>query len=271
MIASSAPAPLADQALAGYRAIRARRRLTRTLVRLTILAVIVGGWEYVGQTTSRLFIAPFSESIVLVADPAILEAWATSAQALLVGYVAAALVGVGIGLAMGRSTLVERAVNPYLTIFLATPMVAVMPIMIVLFGLTLTARIAVVFVFSFVEIAVNALAGTKSVQPELLEMGRSFSLTAWQRFRSIVLPGAGPLVMNGLRLGFGRAVIGMLLSEMLLLTVGIGGLLIESANRFATAKVFAIVITILVVAWGGGTLIEAIDRRLNRWSRRSVA
>ena len=263
-------AATSPDAVAAYAARSQRRRRVRVLRRIAILIVILAAWEIAGRNTSRLFIAPFSESIVAMVNPRILGAWTTSLVALLLGFGIAAASGIAIGLAMGRSRFAEQALNPYLTILLTTPMIAIMPIIIVIFGLTLAARMAVVFSFCFVYIAVNTLAGTKAVPRGVAEMASSFRLSEWQKFRWIVLPSAAPFIMTGLRLGYGRAIIGMLVSEMLLLGAGIGGLLIESSNRFATASVLAIVLTLLAASWGGGTLIEAVDRRINRWQRRQA-
>jgi NitT/TauT family transport system permease protein len=267
MTAVAAPAARST-ILAGYVARTRRRRTRRFLTRLAILVIIIGGWEIIGRSTSRLFLVPFSEAVAATFDPDKFSAWATSLQAFVVGYALAAVCGIAIGLVMGRFRLAEWALNPYLTIVLAAPMVALIPIFIIIFGFSLAARVAIVFSFSFVYIAVNTLAGAKSVRPELNEMANAFRLSEWQRFKWIVVPGAAPLIMTGLRLGFGRATIGMLLSEMLLLAVGIGGELITSSNRFDTAGVLAIVLMLLAFSWTGGSIIEAIDRRINRWQRR---
>ena len=268
MTALGMASPQAD-VIARYVTRARRRRVRRLLVRLAILAIILGGWEIVGRSTSKLFLVPFSESLAAAFDAELIGAWGTSLRAFALGYVLAAVSGVGIGLFMGRFRLAEWALNPYLTIILAAPMVALIPIFIILFGFSLASRVAIVFSFSFVYIAVNTLAGTKAVQPELSEMAAAFRLTEWQRFRWIILPGAAPLIMTGLRLGFGRATIGMLLSEMLLLAVGIGGALIESSNTFDTASVLGIVLMLLAFSWTGGSIIEALDRRINRWQRRN--
>lgn len=262
--------PAAGQSVIAAYVARARKRRVRRLVtRLLILGLILGGWEIVGRSTSRLFLVPFSESLAATVDPEVLAAWGTSLQAFVVGYGLAAVCGIVVGLVMGRFRTAEWGLNPYLTILLAAPMVALIPIFIIIFGFSLAARVAIVFSFTFVYIAINTLAGAKSIPRELSEMSTAFRLTEWQRLRWIVVPGAAPLIMTGLRLGFGRATIGMLLSEMLLLAVGIGGQLIESSNRFDTAGVLGIVLMLLAFSWTGGTVIEAIDRRMNRWERRS--
>ncbi len=251
-------------------AIRAsrRRQRIRLLTRVLILVSFLGIWEIVGRSTSRLFLVPFSESLLATLDPDLLAAWGTSLQAFVIGYGLACILGVAVGLLMGRFRLAEWSLNPYLTILLTAPMVALIPVFIIIFGFTLAARAAIVFSFSFVYVAINAFAGSKAVPRELVEMSDSFGLTEWQRFRWIVVRSAAPLIMTGLRLGFGRATIGMLLSEMLLLAVGIGGRLIESSNRFDMAGVLGIVLMLLAFSWIGGSAIEAADHRINRWQRR---
>ncbi len=256
--------------VAAYAVKNRRRNRMRLLRRVLILVGILGAWEYVGQTTSRLFLAPFSEALTAMFNPDLVAAWGPSLQSLLIGYGVAAISGVAVGLLMGRFRVAEWALNPWVTILLAVPMVALIPLFLIIFGLTLAARVAIVFAFVFVYVAINALAGSRSVPRDLLEMSDAFRLSEWQKFRWIVLPGAAPLIMTGLRLGFGRAIIGMLLGEMLLLAVGVGGKLIEASNFFDTAAVLAIVLMLLVFSWAGGSLIEAVDHRVNRWQRRTV-
>jgi NitT/TauT family transport system permease protein len=247
-----------------------RRRRHRVVRRLVVLGAILALWEIAGQVSSPLFFAPFSESLVAVFDASFISPWLTSLQALLIGYGLASVVGIAVGLVMGRFRAAEWLLNPWLTILLAAPMVAVIPLFVVIFGLSLAARVAIVFSFVFVYVAINTFAGTKSIQRDLFEMSASFGLKEWQLFRWVVLPGAAPLIMTGLRLGFGRAIIGMLLGEMLLLAVGIGGRLLEASNYFDTAGVLAIVLMLLVFSWAGGSLIEAIDHRINRWQHRTT-
>jgi ABC-type nitrate/sulfonate/bicarbonate transport system permease component len=146
-----------------------------------------------------------------------------------------------------------------------TPVAAFVPLMVVFFGLGLTARIAVVFLFSVAYVAVSTMTGVKQARQDLAEMGRSFSLTSSQAFRWVVLPSALPLIVAGLRISFPRALTGMLLSELILSSVGIGYLLLEFGAFFATAKLFATILVILALAMMGGFLINQIDRKVNAW------
>jgi ABC-type nitrate/sulfonate/bicarbonate transport system permease component len=123
----------------------------------------------------------------------------------------------------------------------------------------------VVFLFAIFVIIINTMTGVKQVDTVLLEMARSFGAREREIFFKIMLPAALPAIMAGLRLGMGRAVKGMVTAEMLLTLTGIGAMIMQYGSSFATDSLFAVILTILLVALLAMKAVQWIDRRLTGW------
>jgi NitT/TauT family transport system permease protein len=126
-------------------------------------------------------------------------------------------------------------------------------------------RIAVVFLFAVFVIIINTMTGVKQVDGVLVEMARSFGAKEREIFFKIILPAALPAIMAGLRLGIGRAVKGMVTAEMLLTLTGIGAMVMQYGSAFATDSLFAVILTILLVALVTMKGVQWLDRRLTGW------
>lgn len=180
-----------------------RRAVPRWAKPLLALAVLLVVWEVAAQARANVLIPTFVESaralIELLVTGALWRPFLVSNQALVLGYVFAVLVGVPLGLATGRSQLLQRAFNPWIGILLAVPIAPLMPVVVSALGPTLAARTVIVFLFTFVYIAVNTRAGVRNIDPALIEMARSFGATERQIWRKILLPAAVPAVFAGLR------------------------------------------------------------------------
>ncbi|HHT9133012.1 MAG TPA: ABC transporter permease, partial [Candidatus Tripitaka californicus] len=150
------------------------------------------------------------------------------------GMALGALVGIPLGLLVGYNRLASELLDPLLMAFNATPRVALVPLIVVWFGVGIWAKAIVAFAGAFFPIAVTLAAGLKSVDPSWLRAARSFGCTEGQIFRHILLPGSVPYLMAGLRLGIGRAVIGVIIAEMFAATKGIGQLMAFSSAAVKT-------------------------------------
>jgi ABC-type nitrate/sulfonate/bicarbonate transport system permease component len=227
------------------------RRLKWAL-RIASLIVFALGWEWAAQRIHSLllpgFFATLKALIGLVASPALWDALWLSNQAMLLGFAVGAITGVPLGLLIGRWPLAERFADPYLTILLTTPMSALIPIIIMATGLGMVSRVMVIFSFAFVVIAVNTRAGLRALDPAWTEMARSFGATEAQTWRKILLPGAFPAIVTGLRLGLARSFVGMLVAEMLLLSLGIGRLILDFQGTYQSAQLYATVLVVVAEA-----------------------
>jgi ABC-type nitrate/sulfonate/bicarbonate transport system permease component len=237
-------------------------RIWPLILRLGILAILIGGWQIIGDDAARIRMPTFTRTAAafwsMIESGELPAALFQSNIALLWGYLLALLVAVPLGIAMGSLALVRKIVTPYLTILLSTPLIAVLPILQAVFGLGLATRIVVVFIFAFVYITFNTAVGVRSVPADLDEMARSFGASGSQRLRKVVLPHAFPAIMAGARLGLGRGVVGMVIAELFLVSSGLGSLLSFYMTRFDAGFVLAIALTMVLE----GVVIIALARKL---------
>ena len=183
-----------------------------------------------------------------------------SLTTLALGFSLAVLFGIVVGLLMGRFRAVEHFLDLYVNALMSAPTTAFVPVLILWFGLGVESRIAVVFLFAVFVIIINTMTGVKQVDSVLVEMARSFGASEREVFFKIILPAALPAIMAGLRLGIGRAVKGMVTAEMLLTLTGIGAMIMQYGSSFATDSLFAVILTILIIA-----LIDHAER-CNGWT-----
>ena len=166
---------------------------------------------------------------------------------------------------------VAVGLNPIVSAGYVIPEAAIVPLLIIWFGLGMTPRIIAVVLFAVFEIIVSTYAGVKNIDPILLEVARSFGARSNQIFRQVVFMAALPYIFAGLRMGAARAVKGMVVAELLFSATGVGGAIKEAANGYRTDKVmvFVIVITVLGVAFAG--LVQLIERMwMRRWHEQYV-
>jgi ABC-type nitrate/sulfonate/bicarbonate transport system permease component len=187
--------------------------------------------------------------------------WASN-EALVLGYGLAATVGVPLGLLLGRVRALGAFADVLLDILLATPMPAVIPLLVMATGIGLETRLLVVFLFAVAIIVVHAAAGARGIDPELVAMARAFGAGRAQRGRRIVLPATLPAVLLGLRLGLSRAISGMVAVELLLVAVGVGRLIERFQGDFDAPAVYAVVIVVVAEAVALTAALRWAERRL---------
>lgn len=221
-------------------------------LRLLSLALFAIGWEIVGRNLNSLLMPTFSETMValghLIVTQELWHALWVSNQAMVLGFGSAVLVGVPLGLLMGRWRAAEPFLNPYLNILLVTPMSALIPIMIMATGLSLLSRVLVVFSFSVVTIVINTRAGLRLIDPAWIEMAHAFGATERQLWTKILVRGALPAIFTGLRLGLSRSVTGMITVELLLIALGLGRLIMDFQGSFEAGALYATVIVVIAEA-----------------------
>lgn len=242
-----------------------RRVLSRDrLVQVLLVVVVLGVWQYVGKREGDFFLAP-PTSVLDAGEEAISsgQMWDAVSDTMLgivIGFAIAAVIGVVAGTLMGSYRMAASALNPVVSAGYVIPEAAIVPLLIIWFGLGMTPRIVAVVLFAVFEITVSTYAGVKNVDPTLSEVARSFGAKRLQVFRKVVFMAALPYVFAGLRMGAARAVKGMVVAELLFAATGIGGAIQDAANAYQTDKVmvFVIVITVLGVAFAG--LVQLAER-----------
>jgi NitT/TauT family transport system permease protein len=244
--------------------------VSRATLRACAFAAFATTWELVARQVDGLLFPSFTDTLValprLLVQPGLWQAVWISHQAFLLGFGAAVVLGTGVGLLMGRAPAADAFLDPYLTILLATPMSALIPVIIMAIGLDLFARMLVVLLFSVVVIAVNVRTGLRTLDPAWLEMARSFGANERQIWRTVLVPGALPAVVTGLRLGLGRAFTGMVAVELLLVAAGVGRLLLEFQGRFDAGAVYALVLLLVVEAVLLLRGLSWVEGRLTPWA-----
>jgi len=239
--------------------------------RATLFALLAGMglWEIAGRLLHYGFLPPFSNVVgtaaQLITNGQIQGYLAASLGALVTGYTIAGVCGVGLGVLMGRYRRVEYALDLYINAMLATPKIALVPVVFAIFGASRTVQVVVIFLSAFFIIVVNTMSAIRMVDATHVEMARSFGANERQLFTQVLLPGALPLILAGLRLGMGRAVRGMINGEMYIALFGLGALLRTYGNRFDAEKVFAILLIVIIVALACTSLVQIVERRLTRW------
>ncbi len=236
---------------------------------LVAVVGLVVVWEAVGRLDVSMFVPPATDIAVvwwrLAADGTLWQAGSSSLLSLLRGFVPAAVFGVVIGLAMGRFATVRHLLDGWVNALMSAPLSALVPVLIALFGLRDTVVAATVFMFSFFVIVVNTMTGVRATDRSLVEMARAFGAGEAALFGRVYLPAALPAVMLGLRLGAVQAVKGMVVGEMLISLVGLGERLIYYGNTFLITELYAVIVSVLLVALVASQLIQAADRALVRW------
>lgn len=240
-------------------------------IRLLSLCVVLGCWELIGAGVNPIFLSQPTRVVAalwsMVVSGTLAGALGVSLLALGLGFAAAVVVGVPLGILMGRSHVVEVAIDPYVNALYATPTVALIPLLLIWFGLGLRAEVVVIFLASIFPIIVNSFAGVKSISQSWVDTARAFNANERQVLREVVLPGSVPFVMAGLRLGIGHSVIGLIVAQMFLALAGLGKLLVNYGDYFQTDYVLA---TVVVVALLGVVLtagVKALEHRFAHWKK----
>lgn len=195
----------------------------------------------------------------------LLGATATSALSLALGFGSAVVVGVPLGLVMGVVRPVGRVARVYCDLLIALPTAALIPLVILTFGINVVSSAAIVFVFSAPFITMNAYGGVRDVRPRLVEMARSFNVSPLRLFTRIVLPSALPMILAGVRYGLSRAFVGLIIAELLLSPFGLGRLIMVSRSMFEHDRMFAAVLWTILLAVGALALVGRLEARLMRW------
>ena len=178
----------------------------------------------------------------------------SSITAFLIGMALAIVVGIAIGVAMGRVRIVELILEPYVTALYSTPSIALIPLFILWFGVGLTAKAFIIFFLSIFIIVINTFTGVKNLSQSIVDVGAAFGANERQAFWMIVLPAALPFIMTGLRLAVGRGILAMIVAEFFTSISGLGGMIVKYGNFFQTAKMF---VPILLVSLLGVCAAQA--------------
>jgi ABC-type nitrate/sulfonate/bicarbonate transport system permease component len=243
--------------------------LSPNAIRTASVAVFFVIWEYYGRRMDPIFMAPpsaiFGAAVTLIQSGALEKAMVQTLWPFAVGMALTVIVGILLGIVMAQWRTLEYVLDPFINALYAIPRIALVPLIILWAGLEFAGKVTILVSVAIFPITVNTYAGIRDVRGSMLEIGRAYGATEWQIFWKIVLPAAVPFIMAGVRLAVGLAIIGIIVAEFFTAISGLGGMIVEYANVFATAKLFVPIIVIALIGVILTELVMWLERRMSRW------
>ena len=244
------------------------KKLRNTLLPLLGFAIVIAIWEIVGTRLGNSLFAPASsvlaQYIDMLREGTMLSELFTSLRQMLLGFVIACVVGMPMGIAMGRSKIADTMLRPWVSIFVVTSTAALVPILIMILGTGLTLRSTVVFLAAVWYIVLTTYNGAKGISPELLAVGRSFSANRNQIFWKIILPALYPYLITGARIGLIHAIRAMVMAEMFVI-VGYGALINQAGMEINTSSLLALLLTLTFVSLIANAMLSQWGKHLAPW------
>ena len=255
--------PVADEQLwvTQLRRARRRRRLLEWTLRLLVAAAILVSWQIIGHRNPIFTSYPTAVAAAAwheITSGVIFSAIGQSFEILALGLLLGVVVGVLAGLVIGRYALVASSVDWVVSALNSTPLLAVIPLIIVWFGLGIESKVVTVFSLTVFSMLMNTATGVQEVEQNVLDVSRAFVASEGQVFRKIILPSAVPYIMTGLRISIGRALIGTVAAEFFTGIGGLGGLIQKYGASYQTDYMLVPVLTLMLI----GVILTAAARRL---------
>jgi NitT/TauT family transport system permease protein len=187
-----------------------------------------------------------------------------------VGFFIAAVVGIVIGIVAGWYRRANYVLDPWLNALYATPDVALVPLIILVLGIGIESKAFVVFLTSLFSVAINTLTGVQSTEARFLGVAKSFRASQLTIFRTVVLPGSFPFILTGLRLASGRALVGVVLAELIASNQGIGFMITVAGATLNTGRLMIGVILLGVFGVFLSELMRHLEQRFEAWRPKAV-
>ncbi len=238
--------------------------------RYGFVALILIVWEIVGPFISPIFFTYPSKIAVAFYDVTVSGELpyylGQSLEVMVYGLSIAVIVGIPLGIAMARFRRLDWALDLPINALYATPLVAVVPLLVLWFGIYLKAKIIVVFLFAVFPVLINTYQGVRECDKNMLEVARSFRSSERRMWQDVLLPFAVPYIIAGIRLAIGRGLIGMIIAEFYTTISGLGFMITRYANVFEMDKVFVPVIVLMFLGVSLTTMLKWVGRRIAPWS-----
>lgn len=236
-----------------------------------LLAILLTVWYvYVRSSGVSSFILPAPSAVwdswmdMLGSSRAWRHTWST-VYVTLVGFTWALLIGVGLGVVLGRTRWLELTLNPFIVATQVIPKVALLPLFVVWFGFGNTSKIIVAAILAFFPILTNTVLGVKSVDAGHRDVMTSLNASRWQIFRRLELPSSLPYILTGMEIGIVLAIIGAIVGEYLGGNSGLGFMLVSKMNGYETDGLFAVIIQMTLLGFFFYFATGALRRFLIPW------
>ena len=235
------------------------------LLKAAAVVVFLAVWQASGSFLNPLFVSTPAGAVsalaALIGNGQLPAAFVRSLAEMIGGLVVASVLGIGIGMLMGRVRLVEKALEPIVAFGNATPSIALLPVMEVWFGIGPAARVAFITVICTWPLLVNTYAGVRAVRGRYTDVGAAFGFGGWKQTWKIYLPGTVPFIFVGLRIALAVGAVGMILGGQEIGQSGLGGLVADFGTYSETADLVATIICTTALAM----LLFAVFRQLQSW------
>lgn len=187
------------------------------------------------------------------------------------GFLLGAVPGIFLGVIMGMNRMIRITLDPVISAIYVLPKIAILPLVMLLFGIGELSKIVIVGLASFLLVLINTTVGVRGIDSILLEVGRNYGANRWQMFWHVIIPGALPIIFVGLRLSLGTALIVIIAAEFVAARYGLGYLIWFSWQTLLTENMFAGLFIIMVLGAAFTSGLQFIERRLMPWRREAHA
>jgi len=237
--------------------------------------IVFGSWEIAGRIPVSFAFPTFFESMaafwVLLVNGTMFVAYAETLQPLVVGVLISAFLGISIGMAIGLSRKFDWLVSPIFVVMQTAPLAALIPLLVMIYGIGLTSKVFVVCIMAMPVIVLNTSAAVRNTPVSMIEMGQAFLGTKLDVIVKIILPAASPIIFAGLRLGVSAGFIGAILAELKITPTGVGDIITYSRSIADYPSMYAAIFSIILLAVIFLNVLERIENFLFKGTKQGYA
>lgn len=244
------------------------------MYRVLGLVIVLGGWQLASSTGAINPIYSSSpwgwstKGVQLLADGTLIHHVAATFRVLFIGLAIGSILGFVTGMLIGLSKAFQAATNDTVAALYALPYIAFLPLVIVWFGIDDAARVVIVVYAVYFPVLMNTASGVRTVEPHLLRVAEAFCASQMTIVRTVVLPGALPFVLTGLRLAVGRGLVGVVTAEFFMSSRGLGYFIYSSASHLDSDAAFSGIVILATIGVILTRLIEFAELRVyRRWGK----
>lgn len=245
------------------------------LLKLLSAFIVFGAWEIGGRIPVSFAFPTFIDSMKALAemtfDGRLFTAYAETLKPLAIGIAISAVIGIIVGLWTGLNDWFDWLFSPIFIVMQAAPLAALIPLLVMVYGIGLTSKVFVVCIMAMPVIVLNTAGAVRNTPTSLTEMGKSFQASRFEVLSKIVIPAASPVIFSGLRLGISAGFIGAILSELKITPTGVGDIITFSRSIADYASMYAAIFSIIVLAVLFLNLLEKIEVYLFEGNARGYA
>ena len=242
------------------------------LLKFLSAAILFGAWEIAGRIPDSFAFPTFFESMGamfrMIGDGTLFEAYGETLQPLVVGVAISAVLGIALGLWVGLSSFFDWLFSPIFIVMQAAPLAALIPLLVLAYGIGLTSKVMVVCIMAMPVIVLNTSSAVRNTPESIKEMGQSFMASDLSILLKIVIPAASPVIFAGLRLGVSAGFIGAILAELKITPTGVGDIITYSRSIADYPSMYAAIFSIILLAVLFLNLLERLETVLFKGNQR---